>query len=129
MVVVAPGLTVAGEPLAEEVKTGVAAPAGTTKRVMLCAGSEVEKLLPVQVRSLRWLIAFDDVSCQRSARPAFEKLARLTVSGVLPERYFESTMMVSAPPDVRCAAKAATLSGLGPVAEMLVSPNVDLLPS
>src|SRR5688572_19763884 len=129
MVVVAPGLTVEGDAPAEEEKTGAAAPAGTTKRVMLRAGTDVEKLLPPNVTLARRLMELAAVNCHGSARPALEKLARFTVTGVLPERYFERTMMVSAPSEERWAPKAATLSGLGPVAETLVSPNVDLLPS
>ena len=38
-------------------------------------------------------------------------------------------MTVSAPSDVRCAAKTDVLSGLGPVAETLVFPNVPPAPS
>src|SRR5688572_15247710 len=129
IVVVAPGLTVEGEPLAEDENVGDAAvPAGTTKSVMLRAGRVAEKLVPPKLMLERRLIAFADVSCQGSARPALVKPARLTVTGVVPDRYFERTMMVRALSDDRWAAKAATVSGFGPVAETLVSPNVDLFP-
>ena len=39
------------------------------------------------------------------------------------------TITVSAPSVERWAAKAATVSGFGAVADTLVSPNVDRLPS
>src|SRR2546425_13215466 len=119
MVVVAPGPTVGGEALADEEKVGAATPAGTTKRVMLCAGSDVEKLLPLKVISLRRLMELAAVNCRGSARPALEKLPRLTVTGVGPERYLEMTTMVRAPSEERWAAKAATFAGLGPDARTL----------
>ena len=52
-------------------------------------------------------------------------MLKAIATGVVPDRYLLMTMIVSAVSDVRCAAKTATLSGFGPLAETLISPNVD----
>src|ERR1700741_3047901 len=96
---------------------------------MLCAGRFVPKLFPVNPISVRRLIVFNGGSCHTCALPLCGKFAILKLAGVLPERYLLMTMMVSAPSADRSAAKTETLSGFGPVAATLLSPNVDLLPS
>ena len=69
------------------------------------------------------------VSCQTWATPACVKLARLIVAGVRADRDLLIDHHRQRAVAERCAAKAETVSGLGTVAETLVSPNVDLLPS
>src|SRR5262245_60328164 len=106
-----------------------APPAGTTKSVMLCGGTVLLTLLPVKLKSLRCVIALDEVSCQRCATPLERKLVRLMVADALAVSCLLISMTVSAPSLERAAAKQATLSGFGTVAETLVSPKPDLLPS
>ena len=100
--------------------------AGTTNNVMLCAGSVTPKLVPLRadVGEARDRVGRRELPDLRRAAHA-AKLARLTVTGVLADRYLLTTMTVSAPSAERTAAKAETVSGFGDVAATLVSPKVD----
>ena len=69
------------------------------------------------------------VSCQACAVPPCTKFARVIVVGVLTDKDLAIAITVSALSAERWAAKAATASGFGVVADTLVSPNVDPLPS
>src|SRR6188472_1967620 len=100
-----------------------------TYKVILCAGTEVTKLDPAKLTSDKCVIAFAEVSCHACAPPAAAKFARFTVTGVEPDNTLLMTMTVIAPSDARVAANADRLSGFGALAETLVSPNADLLPS
>src|SRR5215813_2632374 len=105
---------------------------GTTKSVTLGDGTVSPKLVPPNAMSACRRMAtveFTLASCQTCAVPAEAKCARLTVMDVWLERNLLTTMTVSAPSEVLCAAKADTLSGFGPPAATLISPKVDLLPS
>ena len=84
---------------------------------------------PLEPRSVSRVIAFAEVSCHAWAVPLPEKFASDMVTGVLPLRTFEITITVSAPSEVRWAANAARLSGLGTLACTLLSPKADRLPS
>jgi hypothetical protein len=75
------------------------------------------------------VIAFAAVSCHTCAAPLVEKFAMFTLTEALLERFLLMIMTVNAPSLVRTAANEERLSGSGATAEMLVSPNVDLLPS
>ena len=76
-------------------------------------------------------MAFEEVSWITCAVVPATKFAKFKfkVSSVLPERTLLITMTVSAPSDARNAANAERLSGAGAIAETLVSPNADPLPS
>ena len=100
-------------------------PVGSTNKVTLCAGTVVLKLDPVKAASARRVMAFAEVSCQARATPVAEKLARLRVTGVVPESTLLTTITVIAPSLERCAAKAERASGLGTLAVTLVSPKVE----
>jgi hypothetical protein len=100
-----------------------------TYKVILCAGTEVVNADPLKATSARCVIAFADVSCHACALPAAAKLARFTVTGVEPVSTLLMTITVIAPSDARVAANAERLSGFGALAETLVSPKADLLPS
>ena len=100
-----------------------------TRSVTLCPGTDVEKLEPAGATSASRAMALEEESCQTCALPAAWKFETLTVIGVVPVRYLLTTITVKAPSEERTAAKLETLSGFGPPAETLVSPNVDLLPS
>ena len=76
-----------------------------------------------------WVIAFAEVNCHTWAEPDGVKLARLTVTGVVPLNTLLITITVIAPSDDRIAANADRLSGLAVDAETLVSPNPEFLPS
>ena len=97
--------------------------------MILCAGKELEIELPERATLLRWLITFAEVSCHTSALLPGRKLARLIVAEIGAASCLLITMTVIAPSLERIAAKVETLSGLGPEAETLVSPKVDLAPS
>src|SRR5437867_2669012 len=84
---------------------------------------------PLKVRLDNRVIAFAEVSWYTSAVPLLLKLFSSRLTGVLPDRYLLMIMTVRAPSELRCAANTATLSGLGPPAETLTSPNADRLPS
>src|SRR3990172_3505682 len=120
-------LTVSGatpEPgFAEAAATGgmLGVPGGNTSSVMLCGGAVKLTVEPLKLRSVRRVIALEEVNRYTSAVPLLLKLLRAMLTGVLPERYLLMTMTVSAPSGVRSAANTATLSGLGPAAETLVS--------
>jgi len=77
----------AGEAAATAAGGRLPLPAGIRNRVMLCCGAVVVTLLPLKLRSLRRVVTFDEVSCQRWATPWLTKSARLSVTGVLPDRY------------------------------------------
>ena len=101
----------------------------TTKSVTDWGGRETE-IAPVAVpTSATRVMAFDEVSCQRSAVPEGTKFASVIVAGVEPESALLITITVSAPSAVRSAAKAETVSGVGAVARTLTSPKVDRAPS
>src|SRR6266404_3661653 len=100
-------------------------PAGTTNSVMLWAGTVLLKPFPAKLRSLRRVTEFAEVSCHRCATPEDRKLVRLTVADALAVSCLLISIVVSAPSPERTAAKQATLSGFGPVAETLVSPKPD----
>src|SRR6185503_4909398 len=100
-------------------------PAGMTKRVTLWAGSESLRVPLATPTDVGPLIALD-VSRQNWALGLAAKFDRLMVTGVEPDKYLLMTISVRAPSDDRWAAKAATLSGLGPVAATEVSPKADL---
>src|ERR1039458_4547165 len=103
--------------------------AGSTKSVMLCAGTVLLKPLSGKLRSPSRLMALADVNCQTWAVPFARKLLSVTDAVALDVSCLLMTISVSAPSEERTAANVATLSGFGPVAETLVSPKVDLLPS
>ncbi len=75
----------------------------------------------------RW-IALDEESRHTWAVALELKLARLTFTSAL-EATLLIAITVSAPSDVRSAANTDRLSGFGPLALTLTSPNVDLAPS
>ena len=104
--------------------------AGSTNKVMLCEGTVVVIALFATARSARWEIEVcaAELICQAWAVPWGEKFARLNVTGVLPCCLL-ITITVNAASELRTAANADRLSGFATVAETLVSPNVDLLPS
>src|SRR4051812_18767447 len=101
------------------------ADAGRTKRVTLCAGTEVVNDVPEKLASARCAIAFADVNCHAWAMPRCATPERLIVTGVEPLSALLMTITVSAPSAVRTAAKAESVSGFGTVAATLVSPKVD----
>ena len=104
--------------------------AGTTKSVMLCAGTLVVKVLPLRGTSVRRAIVFAEVSCQTWAAAPGTAFARLTVTGVLPDSTFEIAMTVTAPSLVRSAANTERLSAFAlERALTLTSPKLDRLPS
>src|SRR4030095_4363948 len=117
--------------VAEATATGgvFGGPAGSTSRVVLCDGALKLTVDPVKLKFERCVIAFDDVSWKTSATPVAAKLFKAIETGVVPDRYLLTTMIVSAVSEVRCAANTATLSGLGPPAPTLTSPNVEWFPS
>ena len=70
------------------------------------------------------------VNCQAWTAAAGAKFARFTVTGVDPDRAFETTMPVTALSPDRCAANTDRLSALAvESARTLVSPKVDRFPS
>ena len=101
---------------------------GTTKSVMLCAASVVERAPPDTATSPRRVIVFAAVSCHAWAEAPGVKFARLRfTSAALATLLIAIT--VRAPSALRWAAKTARLSGFGPVARTLTSPKADLRPS
>ena len=70
-----------------------------------------------------------EVSCHTWLVPAGRKLVRLMVAIALAVSCLLITISVSAPSEVRVAPKVETVSGFGPLALILVSPKVELLPS
>ena len=102
---------------------GSVTPAGTTTTVMLCGGRVSAMLLPDTGTSASWVMTLAAVSCQTWAVGPAANPARSTVVGVLPASTLLMTMTVRAPSPARRAAKAATSSGSGTVAETLVSPK------
>ena len=96
---------------------------------MLCDGTVSARLDPVSATSARRLIAFADVSCQTCAAAPAVKLARDSVTGVLPAILL-ITITVIAPSEVRVAPKTDRLSGFDDeVVFTLVSPNPESWPS
>src|SRR5438105_15412345 len=81
---------------------------GSTNSVTLNAGSVALRAPPLYGTSARRVMAFADVSCHICEVPDAGKLPRLSVIGVLPERYLLIAKTVSAPSLDRCAANAAT---------------------
>ena len=104
-------------------------PAGITNSVMLCCGTVRATVEPLTGTSERCVIVFADVSCQTWALVPAPKFTSESVTGVEPDSTLFTTITVSAPSLERVAANADSESGSGTVAETLVSPNVDLLPS
>src|SRR5215510_5980505 len=102
---------------------------GITKSVMLWAGSVAVSVAPGIARSARRVMTLVAVNCQACAVPRFVKFTIPTLAVVLADEDLLIAITVSAPSDVRTAAKAETVSGFGTPAATLVSPNVDLLPS
>ena len=104
--------------------------AGSTKSVMLCAGTVVANaLLPTATSASRVMaVCAVELICQACAAAPDEKLAKFTVTGVLPCCLL-ITITVSAPSEARTAANVERLSGFATVAETLVSPKVEFLPS
>lgn len=98
--------------------------AGTTSSVMLCAGSVSDTADPLGVRFGSCVMVLVDFSSHRCTERAPTKPARFTVAGVSPESVFAINITVSAPSLARTLAKTDTLSGFGPVARTLVSPNL-----
>jgi len=96
---------------------------------MLCEGTDWLNAAPLTGASASRCIEFVERSCHTWAEAALLKLARLTVTGVLPERALLMTMIVSAPSDVRRAANEDRTSGFGPLALTLRSPKVARAPS
>src|SRR5262249_47061913 len=103
-------------------------PVGRTSNVMLCGGAVKFTVDPEKLTFARCEMTLAEVNWYTSAVPLVAKLLTAMATGVVPDRYLLITMMVNAPSDVRCAANTATLSGLGPPAETLVSPNMDWFP-
>src|SRR5258706_5203452 len=100
--------------------------AGTTSNVTLCAGTVSVKAL-VDTSPTR--VIAPPASCQRCAAAPAVKFATLIVAAAVPFSALLTIMIVNAPSVERTAAKAATLSGSGPVAATLTSPNADFAPS
>src|ERR1700690_4184061 len=109
MTVVLP--TVAARPVGA-VGGEVTLPAGITRRVMLWEGTVVAIALLVTCTSARCVMdcCAAEAICQTCAAPVVAKLARLTVTGVLPCCLL-ITMTVMAPSELRKAANAERLSG------------------
>ena len=87
------------------------------------------KVFPVKERSPKRVMLLAEVSCHICAVPLGRKLVNVTLAGAALESCLLMTTNVSAPSVERVAAKVATVSGFGAVAEMLVSPKADWLPS
>jgi hypothetical protein len=79
--------------------------------------------------SVSRLIVLAEVTCHASAAANGEKFVIARVMGVLPLSALLMTITVSAASVDRMAAKVERLSGLGAIAETLVSPKVILFPS
>src|SRR5207248_3888337 len=105
---------------------GAGVAAGSTKSVMLCAGTVLLTLLLAYSASARRLIEFAEVNCQTCAVPAPLKFAMLRTTGVVPFNALLMTITVNALSEERTAANEERLSGFGTVADTLVSPNADL---
>src|SRR5258705_6541183 len=98
-------------------------PGASTKSVMLCAGSVLLKLFPRKLTGLGCVMALAEVSCHTWAVPLERKFERFIVTVAVAVGCLLISIAVSAPSDDRKAAKVETLSGLGPVADTLVSPK------
>ena len=101
-----------------------------TKSVTLWAGSRLLNVFPARGRSAGWEMELPGATSWRTSTvPVGVKFARLTVVGVAFVSLL-TTMTVSEPSAVRCAAKADSRSALVSVTvETLVSPKVDFAPS
>src|SRR5262245_36293188 len=104
-------------------------PGGTTNSVTLCGGSVAVSWPCTIDTSASRVMRLPALSCQACAVAAGVKFASDTVVAVVAVSDLTITSTVSAPSLERCAAKAATVSGFGPVAATLVSPNVECVPS
>ena len=88
------------------------------------------RIVPGLPPTLSRTMLFAAVSCQACAAAPGAKFARVTVTGVAPDRTFATTMTVSAPSVARSAANTETSSALADeIARTLVSPNVERFPS
>src|SRR5258708_3823139 len=101
------------------ISRGASTGAGQDLTDLAAAGTILLNELPVKLRSLRWVMAFEDVSCHRCATPEGRKFVRLIVLVAGVASCLLITINVSAPSDDRKAAKAATLSGFKPDADTL----------
>jgi len=103
---------------------------GNTNRVRLCAGS-MRGMMPLVKAWLFKLADFVGHQFARLARcPPVAKLVTSSVTGRgVVEIFIDDHHGQPRPSLLRTAANAASASGFGIVAETLMSPKVDLLPS